>query len=43
MSDDPKVCVNCHIMQPQYDSWQIACPRRRSRRASMRSSPATSS
>jgi cytochrome c nitrite reductase small subunit len=22
MSDDPKVCVNCHIMQPQFDSWQ---------------------
>ena len=22
MSDDPEVCVNCHIMQPQYDSWQ---------------------
>jgi len=22
MSSDPKVCVNCHIMQPQYDSWQ---------------------
>ena len=22
MSTDPKVCVNCHIMQPQYDSWQ---------------------
>ncbi|MFN9209834.1 MAG: cytochrome c nitrite reductase small subunit [Betaproteobacteria bacterium] len=21
MSSDPKVCVNCHIMQPQYDSW----------------------
>jgi cytochrome c nitrite reductase small subunit len=21
-SSDPKVCVNCHIMQPQYDSWQ---------------------
>ena len=21
MSDDPKVCVNCHIMQSQYDSW----------------------
>ena len=21
MSDDPEVCVNCHIMQPQYDSW----------------------
>ena len=24
MSDDPKVCMNCHIMQPQYDSWQKA-------------------
>jgi cytochrome c nitrite reductase small subunit len=24
MSDDPKVCANCHIMQPQYDSWQKA-------------------
>ena len=24
MSDDPKVCVNCHIMTPQYDSWQKA-------------------
>ncbi len=24
MSDDPKVCVNCHIMQSQYDSWQKA-------------------
>ena len=24
LSDDPKVCVNCHIMQPQYDSWQKA-------------------
>ena len=24
MSDDPKVCINCHIMQPQYDSWQKA-------------------
>lgn len=22
MSSDPKVCVNCHIMQPQFDSWQ---------------------
>ena len=22
MSNDPKVCVNCHIMQPQYDAWQ---------------------
>src|SRR5215203_4014711 len=19
---DPKACVNCHIMQPQYDAWQ---------------------
>lgn len=23
-STDPKACVNCHIMQPQYDSWQKA-------------------
>ncbi|MDX9975628.1 MAG: cytochrome c nitrite reductase small subunit [FCB group bacterium] len=22
LSTDPKACVNCHIMQPQYDSWQ---------------------
>jgi cytochrome c nitrite reductase small subunit len=22
MSSDPEVCANCHIMQPQYDSWQ---------------------
>jgi cytochrome c nitrite reductase small subunit len=22
MSSDPKVCANCHIMQPQFDSWQ---------------------
>jgi cytochrome c nitrite reductase small subunit len=22
MSTDPEVCANCHIMQPQYDSWQ---------------------
>ena len=21
-SSDPKACVNCHIMKPQYDSWQ---------------------
>ena len=21
-SADPRACVNCHIMQPQYDSWQ---------------------
>ena len=23
-SADPKACVNCHIMQPQFDSWQKA-------------------
>jgi cytochrome c nitrite reductase small subunit len=23
-SADPRACVNCHIMQPQYDSWQKA-------------------
>ena len=22
LSDDPKACVNCHIMRDQYDSWQ---------------------
>ena len=22
LSHDPKACVNCHIMRPQYDSWQ---------------------
>ena len=22
LSTDPKACVNCHIMQPQFDSWQ---------------------
>jgi cytochrome c nitrite reductase small subunit len=22
LSTDPKACVNCHIMRPQYDSWQ---------------------
>jgi cytochrome c nitrite reductase small subunit len=21
-STDPRACVNCHIMQPQYDAWQ---------------------
>lgn len=21
-SNDPRACVNCHIMRPQYDSWQ---------------------
>ena len=23
-SSDPKACVNCHIMRPQFDSWQKA-------------------
>ena len=22
LSSDPKACVNCHIMRPEYDSWQ---------------------
>ena len=22
LSKDPAACANCHIMQPQYDSWQ---------------------
>ncbi len=24
LSPDPRACANCHIMQPQYDSWQKA-------------------
>ncbi len=24
LSADPRACVNCHIMNPQYDSWQQA-------------------
>ena len=24
LSTDPKACVNCHIMQAQYDAWQKA-------------------
>lgn len=24
LSDDPKACVNCHIMQEQYDAWTHA-------------------
>jgi cytochrome c nitrite reductase small subunit len=24
LSTDPAACVNCHIMQPQFDSWQKA-------------------
>lgn len=23
-SSNPKACINCHIMEPQYDSWQKA-------------------
>jgi cytochrome c nitrite reductase small subunit len=24
LSDDPKSCVNCHVMREQYDGWQKA-------------------
>lgn len=24
LSDDPRACVNCHIMREQYDGWQKA-------------------
>jgi cytochrome c nitrite reductase small subunit len=24
LKTDPRACVNCHIMQPQYDAWQKA-------------------
>lgn len=24
LQTDPKACVNCHIMQPQYDAWQAS-------------------
>jgi cytochrome c nitrite reductase small subunit len=24
LSDDPRACVNCHIMRPHYDGWQKA-------------------
>ncbi|MCC6485745.1 MAG: cytochrome c nitrite reductase small subunit [Armatimonadetes bacterium] len=24
LSDDPKACLNCHIMQPMYDSWKAS-------------------
>lgn len=24
LSTDPRACVNCHIMRPQYDAWQKA-------------------
>ena len=27
LSTDPAACANCHIMQPQYDSWQRASHR----------------
>src|SRR5512145_258042 len=22
MSDDPAICVNCHIMRPEFDDWR---------------------
>lgn len=24
LSGDPKACINCHVMQSQYDSWQAS-------------------
>jgi cytochrome c nitrite reductase small subunit len=27
LSDDPKACINCHVMQAQYDAWQHASHR----------------
>jgi cytochrome c nitrite reductase small subunit len=24
LSDDPKVCINCHVMNPQYATWQTS-------------------
>ena len=24
LSNDPKACVNCHVMREQYDGWQKA-------------------
>ncbi|MBK8805605.1 MAG: cytochrome c nitrite reductase small subunit [Bacteroidales bacterium] len=29
LSDDPKTCVNCHIMAPQYATWQHSSHRER--------------
>jgi cytochrome c nitrite reductase small subunit len=28
LSDDPKSCVNCHVMNPQYSDWMHASHRR---------------
>jgi len=28
LSDDPKVCVNCHVMYPQYATWERGSHRR---------------
>jgi len=29
LSDNPKTCVNCHIMSPQYSTWQHSSHRER--------------
>ena len=29
LSEDPKVCINCHVMNPQYASWQHSSHRER--------------
>jgi nitrate/TMAO reductase-like tetraheme cytochrome c subunit len=26
LSPDPRACVNCHVMNPQYDAWLTASP-----------------
>lgn len=31
MSSDPKVCINCHIMNDQYDSWEKSSHRKAAR------------
>lgn len=27
LSDDPRACVNCHIMQESYDTWRVSSHR----------------
>jgi cytochrome c nitrite reductase small subunit len=39
LSNDPAACTNCHIMQPQYDSW-LNSSHRRTRRATTVTCPA---
>ncbi len=29
LSDDPKTCINCHLMYPQYSTWQHSSHRER--------------